>query len=101
MVISYDLYRILANPLQKSKNKETKAAIEDYQKALVNPGPDVIICDEGHVLKNEEKKLSVAMSNIRTKRRIILTGTPLQNSLIECNYKFLIGNKFDFFVCVK
>uniref|UniRef100_A0A667X7K2 RAD54 homolog B n=1 Tax=Myripristis murdjan TaxID=586833 RepID=A0A667X7K2_9TELE len=43
----------------------------------------LIICDEGHRLKNSSIKTSSALSGLSCTRRIILTGTPVQNDLQE------------------
>lgn len=43
-----------------------------------------MIIDEGHRMKNAQSKLSVTLKQYyRTKNRLILTGTPLQNNLPE------------------
>eukprot|EP01063_Lacrimia_lanifica_P035548 TRINITY_DN6804_c0_g1_i1.p1 TRINITY_DN6804_c0_g1~~TRINITY_DN6804_c0_g1_i1.p1 ORF type:complete len:1079 (+),score=461.67 TRINITY_DN6804_c0_g1_i1:49-3285(+) len=43
----------------------------------------LVICDEGHRLKNAEIKTTKAVDMIPTTRRVILSGTPLQNDLGE------------------
>jgi len=52
--------------------------------AYVYSGPDLVICDEGHVLKNDATGISKATNQVKSRRRIVLTGTPLQNNLVEC-----------------
>uniref|UniRef100_A0AAG5D5L1 DNA repair and recombination protein RAD54-like n=1 Tax=Anopheles atroparvus TaxID=41427 RepID=A0AAG5D5L1_ANOAO len=44
---------------------------------------DLIFCDEGHRLKNSNVKAFGVLSRIECQRRILLTGTPIQNDLQE------------------
>ncbi|XP_069587811.1 DNA repair and recombination protein RAD54B [Ranitomeya imitator] len=50
---------------------------------LQNLSFDLIICDEGHRLKNSSIKTTSALSSLSCGRRIILSGTPVQNDLQE------------------
>jgi len=44
---------------------------------------DLIVCDEAHRLKNSQIKTSSALSSLPCPRRVLLTGTPVQNDLGE------------------
>ena len=44
---------------------------------------DVLICDEAHRLKSGEGKTMDALNALQGKRKILLTGTPVQNNLSE------------------
>ncbi|KAI1892922.1 hypothetical protein AGOR_G00138500 [Albula goreensis] len=102
LLMGYEMYRLLslkksfvAGRKKKSKKPTGPVIIdldeEDRQqellkgieKALSRPGPDVVICDEGHRIKNCHASTSQALKNIRSRRRVVLTGYPLQNNLIE------------------
>jgi len=42
------------------------------------------VVDEGHRLKNNNSKLATTLSRVfKSKQRLLLTGTPLQNNLSE------------------
>ncbi|RZB39883.1 transcriptional regulator ATRX -like, partial [Asbolus verrucosus] len=91
LIIGYDMFRNLSNPNNKKISKKLRAI---FHEAMVDPGPDLVICDEGHLLKNEKTHLSIAMNRLKTMRRIVLTGTPLQNNLKEyfCMVQFIKPN---------
>jgi DNA repair and recombination RAD54-like protein len=43
----------------------------------------LMLCDEGHRLKNGDSQTFVALNSLNVTRRVILSGTPIQNDLTE------------------
>lgn len=41
------------------------------------------ILDEGHLIKNAKSKVSLAVKSMKAHHRLILSGTPIQNNLLE------------------
>ncbi|PVD23054.1 hypothetical protein C0Q70_16316 [Pomacea canaliculata] len=64
LIISYETFRLHASVLHKGS-------------------VGLVICDEGHRLKNSENQTYQALANLNAERRILLSGTPIQNDLLE------------------
>jgi len=50
---------------------------------LLQDGPDILVCDEAHMIKNTKADVTQALKQVKCQRRIALTGSPLQNNLME------------------
>ncbi|KAG8217881.1 DNA repair protein, SNF2 family [Butyriboletus roseoflavus] len=50
---------------------------------LANCNIGLLLCDEGHRLKNSDSLTFQSLNALDVKRRVILTGTPIQNDLSE------------------
>uniref|UniRef100_A0A158Q801 Helicase ARIP4 n=1 Tax=Elaeophora elaphi TaxID=1147741 RepID=A0A158Q801_9BILA len=121
LLIGYDMFRLLVQMKPKKRitgrpSKKTEEIVDlekeeldamalcAAREALLNPGPDLVVCDEGHRIKNERTGITAALSAIKTRRRIVLTGYPLQNNLMEyyCMVDFVrphyLGSKKEFSV---
>ena len=54
-----------------------------YIDELVLTDVGLLICDEAHRLKNDKTATAQALDRLRTPRRVLLSGTPVQNDLDE------------------
>lgn len=90
LLLGYEAFRVLVFYHKSKKSKQMYSEHEldrlgkSIHKYLLDPGADLVVCDEGHMIKNQKSTTSLAVNQISTKRRIVLTGTPIQNNLKEC-----------------
>nr|KAJ3417855.1 DNA-dependent ATPase protein rad54 [Polyrhizophydium stewartii] len=54
-----------------------------YSSVLAKTEIGLLLCDEGHRLKNSDSLTYVSLNQLKAKRRVILSGTPIQNDLTE------------------
>ncbi|KAJ3315176.1 DNA-dependent ATPase protein rad54 [Boothiomyces sp. JEL0838] len=64
LIVSYETLRIYSEILQKTEI-------------------GLLLCDEGHRLKNADSQTYISLNALNAKRRVILSGTPIQNDLTE------------------
>lgn len=76
LIISYETQRLY------SKMFENQMKLMS-QNESTNGVCDLLICDEAHKLKNAESGLAVSLNALPAKKRILLSGTPMQNELSE------------------
>ena len=64
LIISYETFRL-------------------HAKVLHSGEVGLVLCDEGHRLKKSENQAYQALMGLKAKRRVLLSGTPIQNDLLE------------------
>ncbi|KAJ3185319.1 DNA-dependent ATPase protein rad54 [Gaertneriomyces sp. JEL0708] len=57
--------------------------LRTYSKILQQTEIGLLLCDEGHRLKNADSLTYQSLNALNAKRRVILSGTPIQNDLTE------------------
>ncbi|CEQ42321.1 SPOSA6832_04115 [Sporobolomyces salmonicolor] len=72
----HEIHKLILAPCQK-----LRSAIDDVKYA--QPPIGLIICDEGHRLKSTNTQITKALQTLSCMRRVILSGTPIQNNLGE------------------
>ncbi|KAJ5247698.1 Helicase C-terminal [Penicillium chermesinum] len=61
----------------------TYSGLQSYSDALVDVEWGCAILDEGHKIRNPDAAITFSCKELRTPHRIILSGTPIQNSLVD------------------
>ncbi|KAK8633968.1 hypothetical protein V6N13_014797 [Hibiscus sabdariffa] len=77
-LIGYTAFRNLS----LGKHVKDRNMARDICYALQD-GPDILVCDEAHTIKNTRADTTQALKQVKCQRRIALTGSPLQNNLME------------------
>jgi superfamily II DNA or RNA helicase len=84
LIMSYDMFRKLVH---NSATQKKPAPLDEEEHAEVRKhlleGPNVIIADEAHKMKNANASITQAAVQFRSSSRIALTGSPLANNVVE------------------
>ncbi|KAK6137764.1 hypothetical protein DH2020_028492 [Rehmannia glutinosa] len=78
LLIGYAAFRNLS----LGKYVKDQEVAREISRALQD-GPDILVCDEAHIIKNTRADATQALKQVKCQRRIALTGSPLQNNLME------------------
>lgn len=61
----------------------TYSGLQTYAELLIPVDWEYAVLDEGHKIRNPNTAITIYCKELRTSNRIILSGTPMQNNLIE------------------
>nr|XP_043638552.1 SNF2 domain-containing protein CLASSY 4-like [Erigeron canadensis] len=79
--ITYRLFESLAG--EEGKRKKASNSDDEQIKKILLQVPSLLVLDEGHTPRNDTSLMWKALLNVKTKRSIILSGTPFQNNFAE------------------
>lgn len=77
-------YTLVSNMIDSfARREQIKAQVETHGGLTGDISWDYVILDEGHIIKNPATKLYKSLQMLPTYHRVIMTGTPIQNNLLE------------------
>ncbi|KAH8658636.1 hypothetical protein BGZ60DRAFT_123171 [Tricladium varicosporioides] len=84
LIMGYEMFRNLVRNMA-TKTRDPPLDEEQHRKVRreLLEGPNIIVADEAHKLKNTKGALALVASQFKSKSRIALTGSPLSNSVEE------------------
>lgn len=84
LLLGFEMFRNILSmgPNESKKPRMDQATFEVVEDQLLN-GPNLIIADEAHKLKNISSALTIAATRFKSNSRIALTGSPLSNNVEE------------------
>ncbi|KAK3258898.1 hypothetical protein CYMTET_32078, partial [Cymbomonas tetramitiformis] len=82
LIIGYEAFRNMCTKGCGGRDM-AEADLSEVQSLLQDPGADLLVCDEAHTIKNDKTSVTTEIKKAKTRRRIALTGSPLQNNLTE------------------
>ena len=84
LIMSYNIFRLwMQNKETKNRSKPLSDSTHAKLKKCLLQGPNIIVADEAHTLKNRDAGIAAAAGEFRSKSRIALTGSPLANNLSD------------------
>lgn len=84
LIMSYDIFRTwIHNRETKARGEPLRDSEHDRVKRCLLEGPNIVVADEAHKMKNRASGIAMAASEFRSKSRIALTGSPLANNLVD------------------
>lgn len=82
LILGYQMFRnITNNTAVKGKDPPMTDEQHEQVKHQLLVGPNIVVADEVHILKNTNSGIGVAAKRFRSTSRIALTGSPLANNL--------------------
>ena len=84
LLLGFEMFRNILNmgPKEDKKSRMDQATFEVVEEQLLK-GPNIIVADEAHRLRNVNSALTIAASRFKSTSRIALTGSPLSNNVEE------------------
>jgi hypothetical protein len=84
LILGYEMFRnFIHNQNTEKRGKALDQSQHEQILEQLTRGPNIIVADEAHKMKNTSAAITTAASIFRSNSRIALTGSPLANNVLE------------------